>query len=85
MPPGSRCCEEHLYNDHLTYESMQIITPMKTDMVTLNADAVIQLVDDCCQTIREKQSFDFDDPTSLDDTSYYNITGLTKGMECLKC
>lgn len=64
---------------------MQSIEYTKTEMVTLDADAVIQLVGDCCQMIREKKSFDFDDPSSLDDTAYYNITGLKKGMECLNC
>ena len=85
IPSGSRCRENHLYNDHLTHESLQSITDVKTDMVSLNADAAIQLLDDCCQIIRGKKTFDFDDPTSLDEKAYYNITGLQKGIEYSHC
>ena len=49
-------------------------------MVSLNADAVIQLLNVCCQISQDKKTFDFDDPTSLDERAYYSITGLEKGI-----
>jgi hypothetical protein len=49
-------------------------------MISLDANSVIELVTDCCTTIQNMKTFDFDDPTSLDEESYYNMTGLKKGI-----
>ena len=80
VPPGSRCCSHHLYNKHLTYEALQQIRLNKVDMVSFDANGVAELVIDCCMTIQNTKTFDFDDPMSLDDESYYNTTGLQKGV-----
>ena len=81
---GSRCCSHHVYNNHLTYDALQQITPAITDMVSFDANGVVELITDCCTTIQEAKTFDFDDPTSLDDESYYNMTGLQRGINRLK-
>lgn len=83
VPAGSRCCNNHLYNNHLTYGALHEITFAKTDKVTLDANSVVELIGDCCTTIQNMKTFDFDDPTSLDDETYYNMTGLQKGIDCL--
>ena len=80
VPSGSRCCSHHLYNKHLTYEALQQIRLNKVDMVSFDANGVVELVADCCMTIQNTKTFDFDDPMSLDDESYYNTTGLQKGV-----
>ena len=49
-------------------------------MVSFDANGVVELVADCCMTIQNTKTFDFDDPMSLDDESYYNTTGLQKGV-----
>ena len=67
VPTGNRCCKKHLYNDHLSFEALQRITGTEVDVVSLDANAVIELVGDCCRTIQFMKTFDFDDPTSLDD------------------
>ncbi len=81
---GSRCCHHHLYNNHLTYDALQQITPAKIDILSLDADSILELVTHCCMTIQNVNSFDFDDPTSLDEKSYYNMTGLQRGINPLK-
>jgi len=84
VPSGSRCCRSHLYKNHLTYEALQQIRPTKVDTVSLDANGVVQLVNDCCMAIQNAKTFNFDDPTSLDDESCYNMTGLRKGINLLK-
>ena len=79
VPVGNRCCSVHLYNGHLSYEATQEINASITDVMCLDSNAVALLVDDCCKTAREMKTFDFDDPSSLDNEAYYNITGLKKG------
>ena len=58
---------------------MQQIKASITDVISLDSNAVGLLVDDCCKTVREMKTFDFDDPSSLDNEAYYNVTGLEKG------
>jgi len=84
VPPGSRCCRHHLYNIHLTYDALQQIMPAKIDMVSFDAGGIVELVTDCCTTIQNVKTFDFDDPTSLDEESYYNMTSLHRGINHLK-
>ena len=84
VPAGSRCCRHHLYNNHLTYEALQQIRPTTVDIVSLDANGVVELVTNCCTTIHLAKKFDFDDPMSLDEESYYNMTGLRRGTNLLK-
>jgi hypothetical protein len=62
---------------------MQSITHTRVDVVSVDANAVIELLNDCFMIIHAMETFDFDDLMSLDDSSYYNITGLRKGTK--KC
>ena len=80
VPPGSRCCRHHFYNNHLTFEAFQQIKPIKVDTILLDTNGVVELVTDCCKTIQNAKTFDFDDPTSLNEEAYYNMTGLQKGI-----
>ena len=82
VPAGTRCCRRHLYNNHLTFDALQQITAAKVGRMTFDANSVIELVTDCCTTIQNMKTFDFDDPTSLNEESYYNMTGLKKGISC---
>ena len=49
-----------------------------TDMIFLDSDAVALLLDDCCKTVQEMKTFDFDDPASRNNEAYYNIAVLRK-------
>ena len=79
VPVGNRCCSVYVCNGHLSHEAMQEIKASFTDGMCLHSDAVALLVDDCCKTVREMKKFDFDDPASLNNETYDNITGLEKG------
>lgn len=80
VPSGSRCCKQHMYNNHLSYDSFQEITATHKDKITMDTEGVVDLLNECCATIQSMRTFDFDDPASLNEESYYNITGLQQGM-----
>ena len=79
VPAGSRCCRIHLYNNQLSYEALQQITHTNIDSFSFDAEAVVALINDCWTTIQKMKNFDFDDPASVNDEAYRNITGLQKG------
>ena len=81
ISPGNRCCRIHLDRGHLIHDALEQITHAKTEMFSLDSQAVVTLLDDCCSVIRNVKTFDFDDPTSLSDETYRNITGIGKGKE----
>jgi hypothetical protein len=76
---GSRCCSHHLYNGHLSYESLQPINGVYHDHLILNSDDIHNLIDDFRSVYKVSKIFDFDDASCLSDEAYFNITGLTKG------
>ena len=79
-PSDSRCCKDHRYNNHFSYEALQRITSTQVDMVSFDANSTIELLTDCFTIMRNVKAFDFDDPMSLDEESYYNMAGLEKDM-----
>ena len=82
IPAGNRCCSGHLYKGHLSLEALLQITATAFDTVSLDTNAVIELPNDCHTMIQGMKTFDFDDLTSLDTKSYYNLTGLDRGKRC---
>ncbi|CAF1651366.1 unnamed protein product, partial [Adineta ricciae] len=78
IPAGSRFCRDHLYGKHLTFEALHQIVPTKTEPVVFDAKGVMELITECCTMVQDTKTFDFDDPTSLNDDAYYNLTGLEK-------
>ena len=80
LPSDSRCYKDHLYNNHLSYEALQRITSTQVDIVSFDANSAKELLTDCFTIMRNVKAFDFDDLMSLDEESYYNMTGLKKGM-----
>ncbi|CAF4725620.1 unnamed protein product [Rotaria sp. Silwood2] len=79
VPENARCCSLHMYKRELTYEALEIIEPSKLDDLILNGDDVKHLMVDFRLTINSAKSFDFDNPSSLDDDGYKTITGLSRG------
>ena len=76
-PPGR---DSSVYNNHLSYEALQRITSIQVDMVSFDANGTIESLTDCFTIMQNVKVFDFDDPVSLDEESYYNMTDLKKGM-----
>jgi hypothetical protein len=79
VPKNARCCSSHTYKRQLTYEALEIIEPSKIDNLILNGDDVKNLLIDFRLTINTTKSFDFDNPSSLDDDGYNTITGFSRG------
>lgn len=77
---GSRCCSNHLYKRHLSYESLNQINGLYVDQLVFSIDDVHRMINDFRTLSTTNMSFDFDDPGSLSDESYRNITGLQKGI-----
>ena len=81
VPPGARCCHDHLYNKHLSYDSIQQISASQGDKLALNAEDVQNILIDIRSILTNMKTFDFDDSTSISDESYTNFTGLKKGFD----
>ncbi|CAF3548310.1 unnamed protein product [Rotaria socialis] len=78
VPENTRCCSVHMYKRELTYEALEMIQPSKLDDLILNGDDVKNLMIDFRLTINSSKTFDFDNPSSLDDDTYKTITGLSR-------
>ncbi|CAF2102623.1 unnamed protein product, partial [Rotaria magnacalcarata] len=78
VSPGSRCCSEHIVKKQLTVESFDKICISKTDCWTLDSFGLQVLLTDIRSMLLQQNSFNFDDPTSLNEEAYKTIVGLTK-------
>ena len=80
IPNGSRCCCDHLLNDHLNYVSPGAIRGSVSDCLVLNPEVVNNLLNDFRYIIRISKAFSSDDPSCVKDKAYYNITELNKSI-----
>ncbi|CAF3928108.1 unnamed protein product [Rotaria sp. Silwood1] len=80
VSPGARCCGDHFYKGQLTYEAIHQIVPFKSELVTFNSNEIQKIITDFRALVQNQEAFDFDNNASLDDTAYYNSTGLLKSM-----
>ncbi|CAF1563616.1 unnamed protein product, partial [Didymodactylos carnosus] len=66
----------------LTFEAYQQISGPISDVITYTSSDVLQLLHDFrkVSAVMQKNALDFDDPSSLSDTAYYNLTGLKKSQ-----
>jgi uncharacterized protein YqkB len=53
--------------------------------VSLDANDVIELLNDGSIVIQKMKTIDFDDPMSLDGNAYLNILHLMNGKTCAYC
>ncbi|CAF1661461.1 unnamed protein product [Rotaria magnacalcarata] len=74
VPKGARCCSNHLYKGHLSYEARQSVKQSKVDDIILNKHNVEKLIDNFCLTLKHAGSLDFDDPGALDNISCKNTS-----------
>ena len=70
--PGTRCCNEHLYKKQLSYEALNQISVSECGCILVNSDQLNQMLVSFRLAIQNQKIFDFDDPTCMDDTAYYN-------------
>jgi len=79
IPIGARCCPEHVYKRQLNFDSLSLIRANQVDQLVCDVKHLEEILKDCRLILEKQQTFDFDDPCSLEDKDYYNITGLHKG------
>jgi hypothetical protein len=77
--PGARCCSNHIYKKHLTVEAFGKIEVSKPDRLDIDSVGFQQFLADVSAMLINQKSFDFDDPSSLDEEEYRCIVGLSKG------
>ncbi|CAF2079156.1 unnamed protein product [Rotaria magnacalcarata] len=78
VPKGARCCSNHLYKGHLSYEARQSVKQSKVDDIILNKHNVEKLIDNFRLALKHAGSLDFDDPGALENETYKTITGLDR-------
>ncbi|CAF2160544.1 unnamed protein product [Rotaria magnacalcarata] len=76
VPAGSRCCSNHLYNQHLDFDSISQIRADQMERFICDANRLQEILNDFRLILVNQKSFDFDNPYSLNDQDYYNVTGL---------
>ncbi len=79
IPYGTRCCPDHLYKEQLSFDSLTRIRANQMDHLVCDADRLQEILNDFRLMLENQKTFDFDDPYSLNNDDYYNITGLQKG------
>jgi hypothetical protein len=77
--PGARCCSDHIYKNHLTAESLGKIDASKPDRFNIDSVGFQEFISDVRAMLINQKSFDFDDPSCLDEEGYRCIVGLSKG------
>ena len=80
IPPGCRCCSDHIVGKQMTIESFGQICVSHADHWTLDSVGFQELLADVCSLLHCPKSFDFDDSTSLNEDAYKTVVGLTKGI-----
>ncbi|CAF3410320.1 unnamed protein product [Rotaria socialis] len=78
VPKGARCCSNHLYKGHLSYEARQSVKQSKVDDIILNKHNVEKLIANFRLALKHAGSLDFDDPGALENETYTTITGLDR-------
>ena len=80
VSPGARCCSDHCYKGQLTYEAIHQIVPFESGFVSFNSNEIQKIITDFRALVQNQEAFNFANNAFLDDTAYYNITGLLKSM-----
>ena len=62
----------------LSFETLQKIQGSHADELFINADGIQKLLEDFRTYLGSSRSFDFDNPSVLNDKAYITITGLHK-------
>lgn len=84
VPPGTRCCRDHVVRKQLTVESFNKICVSKADHWTLDAVEFQMLLTDVRSILSYQNGFSFDDPSSMNEEAYKSIVGLTRGNSIWK-
>ena len=87
LRPGVRCCENHLDNNGLKPEALNMIKANYAPITSLVADDVINIIDELTSHVKEstlgsfmykQSSISFDNPFQYSDHEYHILTGIYK-------
>ena len=78
VPKGARCCANHLENGRIPYESFKNLIIYGNELVPFTSDDIKALFLKYRSALESEKQIHFDRLSSLTDTDYYNLTGLTK-------
>lgn len=78
VPKGSRCCEEHLYNERLSHDALNNIRPFKVTETMFSSSDVISWFSRFRDRYNSLKYFDFDPPFIMSDMDCNNLTGISK-------
>jgi hypothetical protein len=76
---GARCCSEHIYQEHLTAESLNKICVSQADRLKIDSVGFQEFLEDVRTILFSQKNFDFDNPSCLDEEGYRSVVGLGKG------
>lgn len=79
VPAGSRCCPKHIADNEFTVDALQKMQQTNPD-TNINRTATVELLQQTRDFAlrNENTRLNFDNPNSMDNEDYYNLTGLTK-------
>ncbi|CAF1314932.1 unnamed protein product [Rotaria magnacalcarata] len=78
IPKGSRCCKIHTSMGYLLLEDFFKLTAYKDDYRIFNLNYIVNTMQKLRKMVNSKKNVDFDDPLSLSDIEYKNLTGFTR-------
>lgn len=79
VPAGSRCCPKYIVDNGFTVDALQQTQHTNPD-TNINRTATVELLKQTRDfSLRNGNTIlNFDNPKSMDNEDYYNLTGLTK-------
>ncbi|CAF3409633.1 unnamed protein product [Rotaria socialis] len=78
FPKGSRCCKIHTSNGYLLREDFFKLTAYKDDYRIFNLNYIVNTMQKLRKMVNSNKNVDSDDPLSLSDIQYKNLTGFTR-------
>ncbi|CAF5166517.1 unnamed protein product, partial [Rotaria magnacalcarata] len=78
IPKGSRCCKIHTSNGYLLREDFFKLTAYKDDYRIFNVNYIVNTMQKLRKMVNSNKNVDFDDPLSLSDIEYKNLTDFTR-------
>lgn len=79
VPAGSRCCPKYIVDNEFTVDALQKMQQTSPD-TNINRTATVELLQQTRDFAlrNENNRLNFDNPNSMDNEDYYNLTGLTR-------
>ena len=70
IPAGNRCCPDHIYNQHISFDAMSQISVNKMHQLVFDTNRLQETLNDIRSILANQNAFHFDDPNSLINEDY---------------